>query len=67
MLKQEIINLSEKVHPAFIVAIFFITTVDAVIFIRINHQVKLFTIIYHSLDEFHAILVMDVVVAAAMT
>ena len=65
MLKQEIINLVEKVHAALAVAVF-VATVNAVVLVGINHQVELLVVGNHGLDEFHGILVVDIVVAAAM-
>ena len=65
MLKQEIINLVEEVHSALAVAVF-VAAVDAVVLVGINHQVELLVVGNHGLDEFHSVLVMDIVVAAAV-
>ena len=43
MLKQEVVNFVEKMHAAFASAIF-VTTVDAVILVGIDHQIKLFAV-----------------------
>ena len=65
MLEQEVVDLGEQVHPALTVAVF-ITAVDAVILVGVNHQVKLLAVADHGLDEFHGVLVVDVIVAATM-
>ena len=65
MFKQEIVNLGEQVHPALAAAVF-IAAVDAVVLVGINHQVELFAVGNQCLDEFHRILVVDVVVAATV-
>ena len=65
MLKQEVVNLVEEVHTALAAAIF-VTTVDAVVLIGIDHQVKLFTIRNHGLDELHGVLVVDIVVTTTV-
>ena len=65
MLKQEIVNLVEKVHPALAVAVF-VAAVNAVVLVGINHQVELLTVRNHGLDELHSVLVVDVVIAAAV-
>ncbi len=66
MFEQEIVNLVEQVHPALAVAVF-IAAVDTVVLVGINHQVELFPVGNHGFDEFHCILVVDVVVAATVT
>ena len=66
MSEQEIVNLCEQVHSALSVAIFLVAAVDAVVFVGIDHQVKLLAVRDHGLDELHGVLVVDVVVAAAM-
>ena len=65
MLKQEIVNLVEKVHPTLAVAVF-VAAVNAVVLVGINHQVELLVVGNHGLDEFHSVLIVDVVVAAAV-
>ncbi len=65
MFKQEVVNLVEEVHAALTVAIF-VAAVDAVVLVGINHQVELLVVGNHGLDEFHGILIVDVVVAAAV-
>ena len=65
MLKQEVVNLVKEMHAALAGAIF-IATVNAVVLVRIDHQIKLLAIRNHGLDEFHGVLVVNVVVAAAM-
>ena len=65
MLEQETVNLVEQVHTAFAVAIFIIA-IDAVILVRVNHQVELLFVRNHGLDEFHGVLIMHVIVAAAV-
>ncbi len=65
VLKQEVVNFVEEVHAA-LAATIFVTTVDAVVLVGINHQVELLAIRNHGLDEFHGVLVVDIVVAAAM-
>ena len=65
MLKQEIINLGEQVHPALAEAVF-VAAVDAVVLVGINHQVELLAVGNHRLNELHGILVVDVIIAAAM-
>ena len=65
MFEKEAVNLGEQVHTAFSVAIF-VAAIDAVILVRVNHQVKLLAIRNHGLDEFHGILVMHIVISAAV-
>ena len=65
MFEQEIVNLVEQVHTAFAIAVF-IVAIDAVILVRVNHQVELFFVRNHGLDEFHGVLIMHVIVAAAV-
>lgn len=65
MFKQEVVNLVEEVHATFAGAVF-IATIDTVVLVGINHQVKLLAVGNHGLDEFHGVLVVDIVVAAAM-
>ena len=43
MLEEEVVNLVEKVHPTFAVAVF-VASVDAVVLVGINHQVKLLAV-----------------------
>ncbi len=65
MLEQEAIDLGEEVHAALAVAVF-VVAVDAVVLVGIDHQVELLAVRDHGLDEFHGVLVVDVVVAAAV-
>lgn len=65
MLKQEVVNLVEEVHAA-LASTIFVATVDAVVLVGINHQVELLAIGNHSFYEFHGILIVDVIVAAAV-
>jgi len=65
MLKQEVVNLIEQMHPALTVAVF-VASVDAVVLIGIDHQVELLAVRNHGLDELHSVLVVDVVVAATV-
>ena len=65
MFEQEIVNLVEQVHPALAVAVF-VAAIDAVVLVGINHQVELLAVRNHGLDEFHGVLVVDIVVAATM-
>ena len=67
MFEKEVVDLGEKMHPAFAVAILFVATVDAVVLVGIDHQVELLAIADHGLDEFHGILVVDIIVAATVT
>ena len=63
--KQEIVNLVEEMHPALATAVF-IAAVDAMVLVGIDHQVELLAVGNHGLDEFHRVLVVDIVVAAAV-
>ena len=65
MLEQEVVDLVEQMHAA-LAATIFVATVNAVILVGINHQVELLAVGNHSLDEFHRVLIVDVVVAAAV-
>ena len=65
MLEQEVVDLGEEMHAAFAVAIL-VTTIDSVILVRIDHQVKLLAIADHGFDELHGVLVVNVVVAATV-
>ena len=65
MLKQEVVNLVEQVHPALATTVF-IAAVDAVVLVGIDHQVELLAVRNHGLDKFHGVLVVDIVVAAAV-
>ena len=65
MLKQEVVDLVEEMHPALTVAVF-VAAIDAVVLIGIDHQVELLAVRNHGLDELHRVLVVDVVVAATV-
>ena len=66
MLKQEVVNLVKQVHPALAVAVF-VAALDSVVLVGINHQVELLAVRNHGLDKFHGVLVVDIIVAAAVT
>ena len=65
MLKQEVVNLVEEMHAALAAAIF-VATVDAVVLVGIDHQVKLLAVRNQGLDELHGVLVVDIVVTTTV-